>query len=326
MPKSRTRVGKTLINQFVTMKSFCLNLISLSIAFFAFFQNVDAQWTGTNPTYLLPLTAKAGIGTQTPTQKLQVAGGNVMLDYTDVSATTGNLFFGGVTYPVNANPALSNGMRLSYHNGASFKNGYMDVRTTAATDGIVFRVDAGASAGNERMRICANGNVGIGGIPGAYRLYVNGNTSISGTLSVASDSRFKKEVRTLDDALGTVNRLRGVQYEYLQTEFADRSFPTGKTDGFIAQEIREVLPELVNEGSDGYLAVNYLGIIPVLTEAIKELKAEKDLEVSGLESRLAERERQVADLETRLERIEMAMQTASIGKEARSMVSSLEGK
>ena len=260
---------------------------------------------------------RVGIGTGVPDQKLHVGGGNIMLDNSDVSATTGSIFFGGVTYPAN-----QNGMRISYFNGPSFKNGYIDVRTTALTDGIVFRVD-GPAGNNERMRICANGNVGIGAIPGVYKLYVNGNTYVSGTLFVASDNRFKKDVRTFDGALAKVNRLRGVQYEYRQNEFSDHSFQAGKTDGFIAQELREVLPELVHEGADGYLAVNYQGIIPVLTEAVKELKAEKDQQLSEMETRLAEKDRQISALEARLAKLEAAFdRAASPNVEARNFLMS----
>lgn len=266
------------------MKRLSFNLLALAVTFFAVMQNASAQWSGTNPVWT---NSNVGIGTNTPSQKLQVKGGNILLDNTDVNATTGNIFFGDVTYP-----ALKEGMRLSYHKVTH--NGYMDVRTTALTEGIIFRVDANTAPGTERMRICANGNVGIGAIPGAYRLYVSGNAYVSGSLLVASDRRFKTGVQALSGALATVSLLRGVQYEYAQGEFADRNFPTGKTAGFIAQELREVLPELVTEGSDGYLAVNYQGIIPVLTEALKELRAEKDLQIAALEARLAKLEASIS--------------------------------
>jgi len=50
----------------------------------------------------------------------------------------------------------------------------------------------------------------------------------------------------------------------------------GSEYGVIAQEVQKVFPEIVKTGSDGYLEVDYIQIIPILIEAIKELKEELD--------------------------------------------------
>ena len=47
--------------------------------------------------------------------------------------------------------------------------------------------------------------------------------------------------------------------------------------GLIAQELQELFPTLVEKGQDGYLAVNYMELVPVLIRAIQELKAELDV-------------------------------------------------
>ena len=156
------------------MKRFLFNLILPVVAFFAITQNISAQWTPNIPlptliSNLNPTVSRVGIGITNPKQKLQIAGGNLLLDYTNGSATTGNLFFGLPTYNPTSfpsgnatiDPTTNNGMRMSYNNGTN-KNGFIDVRTNSAlTDGLVFRVDQN-NGGSERMRICANGNVGIG--------------------------------------------------------------------------------------------------------------------------------------------------------------------
>jgi Chaperone of endosialidase len=48
------------------------------------------------------------------------------------------------------------------------------------------------------------------------------------------------------------------------------NFSTGKQMGVIAQEVEKVFPELVTTNGDGYKRVNYIGLIPVLIESIKE--------------------------------------------------------
>jgi len=79
-----------------------------------------------------------------------------------------------------------------------------------------------------------------------------------------SDINYKENVNTVNDALLKVDQLRGVKFDWKESGLPSY--------GVIAQELEEVLPELVH-GNDPK-TVNYNGIIGVLIEAIKELKAE----------------------------------------------------
>ena len=66
-------------------------------------------------------------------------------------------------------------------------------------------------------------------------------------------------------------KLQGVTFDWKDSE----SILEIKEDiGFIAQDVQEVLPELVRENGKGNLSLRYQGITPILLEAIKELKAE----------------------------------------------------
>ncbi|WP_417592849.1 tail fiber domain-containing protein [Owenweeksia hongkongensis] len=122
--------------------------------------------------------------------------------------------------------------------------------------------------------------VGINGISNFYNLdplalYVNGSVHIVGSTYNTSDFRYKKDVRTIgESSLDLIASLRGVKYSYRTEEFPNHNFTKGETYGVIAQEIEEVMPELVITDDNGYKAVNYQGIIPVLIEAIKEQQAE----------------------------------------------------
>ena len=143
--------------------------------------------------------------------------------------------------------------------------------------------------------------------------YFSGKVYCSSSLFVASDLRFKSNVQTIRGSLDLISKMRGVSYEYDQNKFADRSFIGGKTDGFIAQELCQIMPELVHEGNDGFLAVNYIGVIPVLTEAVKELKAQKDAEVSHLEEQIADKDRQINDLAARMAKLEALVADSRTG-------------
>ncbi len=79
-----------------------------------------------------------------------------------------------------------------------------------------------------------------------------------------SDINYKENVTTVNNALMKVEQLRGVKFDW-----KDSGLPSY---GVIAQELEEVLPELVHGNEPK--TVNYNGIIGVLIEAIKELKAE----------------------------------------------------
>ena len=151
----------------------------------------------------------------------------------------------------------------------------------------------------ERMRITDVGNVGINTTTPLDRLHVHGEVRVlncvkndagTGIAGVCpSDRRLKRDITSFSAVLQSVAALRPVHYYWRATEFPERHFGDGRTYGLIAQEVEEVLPELVVTNPDGYKAVDY-GKLPLLTvQAIKELKAEND----ALQSRIAELERLV---------------------------------
>ena len=93
-----------------------------------------------------------------------------------------------------------------------------------------------------------------------------GNLTATGNVTAYSDARLKTDVETIDNALEKVTKLRGVSFTKTDTQ--------EKGIGVIAQEIEEILPEVVQDGA--YKSVAYGNIVGVLIEAIKELKAELD--------------------------------------------------
>lgn len=143
---------------------------------------------------------------------------------------------------------------------------------------------------------------------GRYAAYFDGATYVNGTVTATSmvspaDMRLNEnvvslnergETNTLDNLLAmnvieynmkrklTDEMPDGVKqedteelreaYEYLKKE--DMEMSSRRHFGIDAEELQKVYPNLVMEGQDGYLAVNYVELVPVLIRAIQELKAE----------------------------------------------------
>jgi len=111
-------------------------------------------------------------------------------------------------------------------------------------------------------------NLGIGMTP-SYPLDVSGTVRVSTDIILTSDRRIKENIVKIDSALDKVNSIRGVYYNLIST------LSTARKIGFIAQEIEEILPEVVHTDSteDKMKSVSYGNITALLIEGMKELHA-----------------------------------------------------
>jgi len=145
---------------------------------------------------------------------------------------------GGITNTARA--ALSAGTGISYNN---------------STGVITCTVDTPAEVGLGNLSNSGNN--------------LSGSFTATGNITAYSDERLKENVQTIEGALDKVSQMRGVTYNY-KSELNDGQRGTG----VIAQEMQQVMPEVVQDGE--YLSVAYGNIVGVLIEAVKELKAELD--------------------------------------------------
>ena len=106
----------------------------------------------------------------------------------------------------------------------------------------------------------------------AFKVMFNGDATVSNDLTVSgdvvisSDARLKSNIVSLGSTLPKLLQIDGKSYEM-----------KGKQKiGVLAQEIKEVFPELVSEDDNEMLAVNYQGLVPVLINALKEQQSEID--------------------------------------------------
>ena len=120
---------------------------------------------------------------------------------------------------------------------------------------------------NEYLRF--NANIGIYTEPDPiYGLSVNGNVFALGYF-IPSDLKLKTNIQNVQNPLKLLTQVTGVTYDWESNHTALKSNKS-KQIGFIAQDLEKVFPEIVKEDANGIKAVNYIKIIPVIVEAIKE--------------------------------------------------------
>jgi hypothetical protein len=113
-----------------------------------------------------------------------------------------------------------------------------------------------------------NGNMGIGTTTPTQKLHVIGNILASGTIT-PSDLRYKKDIELIDHPLEKIEEIRGVTYKLKTDEYPESGFAEETQAGVIAQEVEAVLPQVVVTDQNGYKAVDYSKMVPLLIEGIK---------------------------------------------------------
>lgn len=143
-----------------------------------------------------------------------------------------------------------------------------------------------SGSGNYFMYIRDNGNVGIGNIGDAlFKLNVNGAVRATGYFT-SSDERLKTNIKTIDadSILSKINNIKVYKYNYINTSRVQNdsitvnvskpndpySFDNNHHHGVIAQEIKNIFPDLVATDENGYYNVNYIEFIPLLIQALQE--------------------------------------------------------
>jgi len=154
--------------------------------------------------------------------------------------------------------------------------------------------------GNLQIQSCA-GNLfqptgpGLGSIGTQdiqfYAIY--GTIHKAGTLLLTSDKRVKENFRSIDKPLSKILQMDGLKYDFISTvpdsmkdekEKEKRKRLEKDKLGFIAQDLQSILPEAVfyDDGADKYY-IDYIAVIPVIVEAMKEQQEQIGLLESEIE-------------------------------------------
>lgn len=114
----------------------------------------------------------------------------------------------------------------------------------------------------------------------------NGDMTIAGSVTENSDRRLKTEIEPIGEGtLEALADIRPVRFSFKD----ENTHPSGTQLGVIAQEVQEVFPELVHEGSGGYLSVAYPKLSAVLLKGLQEQQAtieEQEAEIEALKERV----------------------------------------
>ena len=160
-------------------------------------------------------------------------------------------------------------------------------KVTHTTNGVLYGDGTNAikatSAGADHHVLCGTGgapawetDVRLGGL-GVGLAATNGEIKCSGDITAfaSSDSRLKTNIKPITQAIDKVKQISGYTFEWLEKEGVHSQ--TGEDVGVLAQEVNEVLPEVVTTRDNGYMAVKYEKITPLLIECIKEQQQQIEL-------------------------------------------------
>ncbi len=220
-----------------------------------------------NELMVLDPSGRLGIGTTSPDYKLTVNGG-----IRSFLSTSGDNF------------ELQNSRIL-----ADRIQGLKVQATSTNTNKLVFGVLGYATSSYNLPGVAtAIGVYGEASSPaGSYAGFFNGNLAYTGNFGFVSDKNLKENIKELPASLDIIMKMRPKQYTY--KKFEGLNFPAGDQAGLIAQDIEELLPNLVNHNGlplpdspnvsdsisnestpEKYLTLNYIGLIPYIVKSIQE--------------------------------------------------------
>jgi subtilisin-like proprotein convertase family protein len=197
---------------------------------------------------------KVGINTSAPQAQLDING--------DLKVSPNSNWNVGITENNNANIEL----RQTIGGGTP----YIDFSDDATSD-----YDGRIILSGNTMVYSHAGTIGAhlfnNGTKTLFTINGNGSAVLAGALTQNSDERLKTNIKPIKNSLKQIKQLNGYTYNW-----KDSHRPSQNQIGLLAQEIEKILPELVESNQDGIKSVNYISLIPLLLESIKDQQTQID--------------------------------------------------
>ena len=225
---------------------YCDNLTAGTITGGSGLTDVAVSYTGRTSPCSLPITVT---GSTTKTINIPSSSNAFGAKYVQTTQPTGNSICDGDVWYDTSGTQGTGALTITNSTESNYRN-------------IVF-VDSSSAT---TLKVNDNGRIQVRPSDGALR--VEGDI----TAFYSSDCRLKKNVAPIENALDKVNSISGYTFEW-----NDMTNHEGEEVGVIAQEIEKLgLPNVVTARKDGFYAVRYEKLVPLLIEAIKALKGEID--------------------------------------------------
>ncbi len=189
----------------------------------------------------------------------------------NVASTTGDIALGTRTSG-NYVASMTAGTGITV--GTATGEGSTPVITNTGVTSNVAGTGVSVSGATGAVTISIGQAVATSSSPTFAGLTINGAITATGDITAffTSDKRHKNTIQNIPNALEKVSKLNGVTWEWNE-DVNEVTKSTPKT-GLIAQEVQEVLPEVVREREDGFLSLDYSKMVGLLVEAIKEQQSQ----------------------------------------------------
>jgi hypothetical protein len=216
---------------------------------------------------------RTAIGTVV-TGSSQITGlSNAQLTNSSVTVTAGTGMSGGGAVSLGSSITLTNAGVTSNVAGSGISVSGATGAVTITNSGVTSAVagtGVSVSGATGAVTISIGQAVATSSSPTFAGLTINGAITATGDITAyySSDRRFKSNIQLIPDALQKVTKLNGVTWTW--NDDVNEVTKTTPNTGLIAQEVQEVLPEVVMEREDGHLGLDYSKMVGLLVEAIKE--------------------------------------------------------
>lgn len=242
-------------------------------------------------------SGNVGIGTSSPVFKLDVNGNGIVRG---IFTSTGNMVINGTA--TGGNQLVIQGGSGASTEGAQIILGYGNNQAPniVSQQNSTWNIDVASGAANNDLRIfrqsaagatvvaaqfteswggCQFISIGVGTGSSAVTGEIRASNEI--TAYYTSDVRLKENIRLIENPITLIDQIRGVYFDWTDEHMNSRGGEDGyfvrKHDiGVIAQEIEAILPEIVATRDNGFKAVKYEKIVPLLIEAIKAQQKQID--------------------------------------------------